>query len=86
MKESDRYPVFKIPGAIKAGGQFVMLHDTYTQLNIVSRYTYENPLSVKPNDEDHSNGFRKSSANEIKEFLNRIPVLYATQGIRRNNI
>ena len=41
IKKSDGYPAFKIPGAVKVGGQFVKLHDTYTHLTIVDRDTYE---------------------------------------------
>ena len=74
MKIADRYPVFKIPGAIRVGGQFVMLHDTYTHLNIVPRSDYEKPLSREFNGDEAPKSFPDGiNIALLDDFIKKIP-------------
>lgn len=74
MKIADKYPVFKIPGAVKVGGQFVMLHDTYTHLNIVPRSDYEKPLSREFNGGKETENFSGGiNIALLDDFIKKIP-------------
>ena len=44
----DAYPVGNIPGAIKAGGHFIKLHEVYSHLSVISLFDYEMSLNLLP--------------------------------------